>query len=99
MASMVRRTKRSEFWMAIQASEPSRFQVMATGFEKKSVGAGVVARLTPLLMLRGASRRTSVPTWADVTSSPVAVLKTDTSPWLLTLNRNGPFGDAPVLTT
>src|SRR2546427_11879677 len=98
-ASVVNRTTRSACWMTTQASEPSGRHVMATGLVRKSLGAGVVPRLIPWFRLSGAVRRTVGSVWAPKTSDRVPVLNTDTSPWLLTLNRNGPFGDAPVLTT
>src|SRR6266849_1723730 len=98
-ASTVRRTTRSACWTAIQAAAPSGCQIIATGFVMNSRGAGVVARLIPWFRLSGAVRRTVTSIWPAVTSSRVAGSKTDTRPWAFELNRNGPFGDAPVLTT
>src|SRR5262245_23404463 len=45
VASTVRRTRTSEFWITAHASEPSGRHAIATGFERKSRGAGVVPRL------------------------------------------------------
>src|SRR5215831_17205108 len=88
LASVVRRTTTSEFWTTTQASEPSGRQAIATGFDMKSRGAGVVARLIPWFRFSGAVRRTIGSVWGAVTSDLVAELKTDTTPWLLELNRN-----------
>src|SRR6266545_1396641 len=95
----VRRTTRSEFWITTQASLLSGRQAIATGFVRNRRGAGVVPRLMPWFRLSGAVRRTVGSVWAAVTSVRVAAVKTETSPCAIWLNRNGPFGDAPVLTT
>src|SRR6185369_231511 len=97
--STVTRTIRSACCTAIQASEPLGRQVMATGFVMNSRGVGVVARLMPWFRLSGAVRRTVASVCAAVISVPVPVSKADTNPCAMLLKRNGPFGDAPVLTT
>src|SRR5262245_10419678 len=97
--SIVKRTTRSACWTTIQASDPFGRQAIATGFVKNSLGAGVVPRLMPWFRLSGAVRRTAGSVWAAVISARVFVLNKDTSPCAFTLNRKGPFGDAPVLTT
>src|SRR5206468_1839245 len=89
----------SEFWTTIQASLPSGRHAIATGFVRKSRGAGVVPRLTPWFKLSGAVWRTPAPLWAAVTSSPVPVSKSETRPCAMWLKRSGPLGDAAVLTT
>src|SRR5262249_13213300 len=97
--STVRRATISEFWITIQASEPSGRQAIATGFVKNSVGAGVVARFTPWFRLSGACRRTFGSVWPAIVSSRFDVSKTETKPCNIELKRSGPLGDAPVLTT
>jgi hypothetical protein len=85
--------------MTTQASEPSGRQVIATALVRNSRGAGVVPRLTPWFRFRGAVCRTVNAVWPLVISARVPVSKTDTSPWAIWLKRNGPLGEAPVLTT
>src|SRR5262245_23479880 len=97
--STVRRTRASACWIAIHASEPSGRQAMATGFVKKSRGASAVSRFTPWSRLRGAVRRTEGSVWAATTSNRLPMLNPETIPCAFELKRNGPFGDAPVLTT
>src|SRR5205807_5260355 len=99
LPSTVIRTRRSVFWIAIHASLPSGRHAIASGLVMKRRGAGVVDRLIPWFKLSGAVRRTFGSVCAAVTSTPVAALKTETSPCSFTLKRTGPLGDAPVPTT